>query len=64
VDRSRRPVADEKVAVGSSPEERERVEGVVLEVGEGILGQDFEPKPSPEICSWCDFRLICPASEA
>ena len=42
----------------------ERVEGVVLEVGEGILGQDFEPRPSPEICSWCDFRLICPASEA
>jgi DNA helicase-2/ATP-dependent DNA helicase PcrA len=57
-------LADEKVAVGGSPDERERVEAVVLEVGEGILGQDFEPRPSPEICSWCDFRLLCPASEA
>jgi DNA helicase II / ATP-dependent DNA helicase PcrA len=57
-------LADEKVAVGGSPDDLERVEGVVLEVGEGILGQDFEPKPSPDICSWCDFRLICPASEA
>src|SRR5215204_516439 len=57
-------LADEKVAVGGSPDDLERVEGVVLEVGEGILGQDFEPTPSPEICSWCDFRLICPASEA
>jgi DNA helicase-2/ATP-dependent DNA helicase PcrA len=57
-------LADEKVAVGGSPDDLERVEGVVLEVGEGILGQDFEPKPSPEICSWCDFRLICPVSEA
>ncbi|MGE5857635.1 MAG: ATP-dependent helicase [Solirubrobacterales bacterium] len=57
-------LADEKVAVGVSPDDLERVEGVVLEVGEGILGQDFEPRPSPEICSWCDFRLICPASEA
>jgi DNA helicase-2/ATP-dependent DNA helicase PcrA len=57
-------LADEKVAVGSSPDDLERVEGTVLEVGEGILGQDFEPRPSPEICSWCDFRLICPASEA
>ncbi len=57
-------LADEKVAVGGSPEERERVESVVLEVGEGIQGQDFEPRPSPRICSWCDFRLICPASEA
>jgi len=57
-------LADQKVAVGSSPDDLERVEGVVLEVGEGILDQDFEPRPSPEICSWCDFRLICPASEA
>jgi DNA helicase-2/ATP-dependent DNA helicase PcrA len=57
-------LADEKVAVGGSADDLERVEGVVLEVGEGILGQDFEPRPSPEICSWCDFRLICPASEA
>ena len=57
-------LADEKVAVGGSPDDLERVERVVLEVGEGILGQDFEPRPSPEICSWCDFRLICPASEA
>ena len=57
-------LADEKVAVGSSPDDLERVEGTVLEVGEGVLSQDFEPRPSPEICSWCDFRLICPASEA
>jgi DNA helicase II / ATP-dependent DNA helicase PcrA len=57
-------LADEKVAVGGSTDDLERVESVVLEVGEGILGQDFEPRPSPEICSWCDFRLICPASEA
>ena len=55
---------DEKVAVGSSPDDLERVEGTVVEVGEGILGQDFEPRPSPVICAWCDFKLICPASEA
>ena len=57
-------LADEKVAVGGSSDDLERVESTVLEVGEGIMGQDFEPRPSPEICSWCDFRLICPASEA
>ena len=57
-------LADEKVAVGASPDDLERVEGTVMEVGEGILSQDFEPRPSPEICSWCDFRLLCPASEA
>jgi len=35
----------------------------VLEVGEGILGQDFEPRPSPAVCGWCDYRLVCPAAE-
>jgi DNA helicase-2/ATP-dependent DNA helicase PcrA len=54
----------EKVAVGAAAGETERVERIVLEVGEGILGQDFEPKPSPTVCSWCDYRLICPAAEA
>ena len=46
------------------PDDAERVERTVLEVGAGIEGQDFEPRPSYEICSWCDYRLICPASEA
>ena len=55
---------DEKVPVPSAPDDRERVERTVLEVAEGIQGQDFEPRPSYQICSWCDYRLICPASEA
>ncbi len=54
---------DEKVAVAGSADDLERVERTVLSAGEGILGQDFEPRPSPEICGWCDYRLICPASE-
>jgi DNA helicase-2/ATP-dependent DNA helicase PcrA len=53
----------EKVAVGSAPDDAERVERTVLQVGEGILSQDFEPQPSPAVCSWCDYRLICPAAE-
>jgi DNA helicase II / ATP-dependent DNA helicase PcrA len=55
---------DEKVPVPALPDDRERVERTVLEVGEGIQGQDFEPRPSYERCSWCDYRVICPASEA
>jgi DNA helicase-2/ATP-dependent DNA helicase PcrA len=53
----------EKVAVGGSADDTERVERTVLQVGEGILSQDFEPRPSPAVCSWCDYRLICPAAE-
>jgi DNA helicase-2/ATP-dependent DNA helicase PcrA len=54
----------EKVAAPTKPDDAERVERTVLSVGEGILGQDFEPRPSPTVCSWCDYRLICPAAES
>jgi DNA helicase-2/ATP-dependent DNA helicase PcrA len=54
----------DKVAAPTKPDDAERVERTVLEVGEGVLGQDFEPRPSPSVCSWCDYRLICPAAES
>ncbi|HEX8690675.1 MAG TPA: ATP-dependent DNA helicase [Solirubrobacterales bacterium] len=54
----------DKVAAPVRPDDAERVERTVLQVGEGILGQDFEPRPSPTVCSWCDYRLICPAAES
>ncbi len=53
----------DKVPAPTKPDDAERVERTVLQVGEGILGQDFEPRPSPSVCSWCDYRLICPAAE-
>jgi DNA helicase II / ATP-dependent DNA helicase PcrA len=54
----------DKVAAPTKPDDAERVERTVLQVGEGIIGQDFEPRPSPAVCSWCDYRLICPAAES
>jgi len=54
----------EKVAAPIKPDDAERVERTVLEVGEGVLSQDFEPRPAPTTCSWCDYRLICPAAES
>ncbi len=55
---------DARVPVPAQPDDAERVERTVLEVAGGIESQDFEPRPSHQICSWCDYRLICPASEA
>ena len=52
-----------RAEVASGPEDLERVERTVVEVGEAILAQDFEPTPSPSTCGWCDFRTICPAAE-
>jgi DNA helicase-2/ATP-dependent DNA helicase PcrA len=54
----------EKVAAPIRSDDAERVERTVLAVGEGVTGQDFEPRPSPTTCGWCDYRLICPAAES
>jgi DNA helicase II / ATP-dependent DNA helicase PcrA len=54
----------DKVPAPTKPDDAERVERTVLQVGEGILSQDFEPRPSPTVCGWCDYRLICPAAES
>jgi DNA helicase II / ATP-dependent DNA helicase PcrA len=53
----------EKVPVEHSDEELERVKSTVTEIAGGILKQDFEPTPSPDVCRLCDYRIICPAAE-
>jgi DNA helicase-2/ATP-dependent DNA helicase PcrA len=53
----------EKVPVLHSEEELDRVRATVARIGEGILRQEFQPTPSAEICSFCDYRIICPAAE-
>jgi DNA helicase-2/ATP-dependent DNA helicase PcrA len=54
----------DKVAAPVRSDDAERVERTVFEVGEGVLGQDFEPRPSQTVCGWCDYKLICPAAES
>src|SRR3954447_15208820 len=56
-------MSGEKVPVEHSEEELDRVRTTVAEIADGIQNQDFEPKPSPEICSFCDYRIVCPAAE-
>jgi DNA helicase-2/ATP-dependent DNA helicase PcrA len=53
----------EKVPVAHSDEELDRVRATIEEIGAGIARQDFQPTPTQEICSFCDFRIICPAAE-
>jgi DNA helicase II / ATP-dependent DNA helicase PcrA len=53
----------ERVPVEHSEEQLARVRETVEGIGEGILRQDFRPTPSREICSLCDYRIICPAAE-
>ena len=55
---------DLKVPVAHGQDEAEAVKDIVLEVGDGILAQEFEPTPSRAACSICDYRIVCPAAEA
>ncbi len=55
---------DQKVAVPDDDGDRgEWVREVATEVADGILAQGFEPTPSFQACSICDYRLACPAAE-
>jgi DNA helicase-2/ATP-dependent DNA helicase PcrA len=55
---------DEKVSVPADEGDRgDWIRGVAIEVADRILAQEFEPTPSREACSICDYSLICPASE-
>jgi DNA helicase-2/ATP-dependent DNA helicase PcrA len=54
---------DEKVPVDRTAADRDQIEATVLEVAEGIDGQNFEPTPSWTACSMCDYRIACPAAE-
>jgi RecB family exonuclease len=55
---------DLKVPVARGARDADAVKDIVLEVGEGILAQEFEPTPSRAACSICDYRIVCPAAEA
>jgi DNA helicase-2/ATP-dependent DNA helicase PcrA len=54
---------DRKVPVPRGERDAESVRGTVLEVGERVLAQEFDPTPSPAVCSICDYRIVCPAAE-
>jgi RecB family exonuclease len=54
---------DRKVPVPVGEGEPHKIADTVLEVGEGILAQEFAPTPSRATCSVCDYRIACPAAE-
>ena len=54
---------DRKVPVPRGRQDADAVKDTVLEVGEGILAEAFEPTPSVAACALCDYRIVCPAAE-
>lgn len=54
---------DIKVPLSPEHADKDWISETVLEVGDGILSQDFEPTPSFRACSMCDYRIACPAAE-
>ncbi len=54
---------DQKVSLPDDASRAEWISEVVHEVAAGIRSQGFEPTPSYQACSICDYRLVCPAAE-
>lgn len=54
---------DVKVPVPPSERAEAAVTEIVMDVGAGILAQEFEPTPSHAACSICDYRIVCPVAE-
>jgi DNA helicase-2/ATP-dependent DNA helicase PcrA len=54
---------DQRVSVPDTVGAIAWIRDTVVEVGAGILGQGFEPTPSPAACGFCDFRIACPVAE-
>jgi CRISPR/Cas system-associated exonuclease Cas4 (RecB family) len=55
---------DLKVPVARDQRDAESIKDIVLQVGDGILAQEFEATPSRSACSICDYRIVCPVAEA
>jgi len=53
---------DVKVPVAHDERDAAALTDIVLEIGEGILAQHFEPAPAPALCAGCDYRIVCPAA--
>ena len=54
---------DQKVAISGDPARADWIRAVAVDVAESIKAQEFEPTPSQRACSFCDYRLVCPAAE-
>ncbi|HEY2217146.1 MAG TPA: PD-(D/E)XK nuclease family protein, partial [Solirubrobacteraceae bacterium] len=54
---------DLKVPVPRGAQDEASLEALVMDVGDGILAQQFEPTPSHSACSICDYRIVCPVAE-
>jgi len=54
---------DRKVPVPAA-QDPDSLAQTVLEVGEGILAERFDPTPSPATCALCDYRIVCPVAQA
>ena len=55
---------DLKVPVRPGERSAEAVTDIVMEVGDRILAEEFQPTPSHVACSMCDYRIVCPVAEA
>ncbi len=53
--------ANEKISTTRSDEDINELADTIKEKIEEMKASDFEPTPNEKLCSFCDYRMICPA---
>ncbi|MFA4911437.1 MAG: ATP-dependent DNA helicase [Desulfobacteria bacterium] len=56
-------IENKRVSVSHRDEQLEGAREKILELAEGILAENFEPKPDYQNCRYCDYQILCGVGE-
>ncbi|MFH2011934.1 MAG: ATP-dependent DNA helicase [Pseudomonadota bacterium] len=56
-------IENKRLSISHQDEQLEKAREKILELAEGILAENFEPKPDYQNCRYCDYQTLCGVGE-
>jgi DNA helicase-2/ATP-dependent DNA helicase PcrA len=56
-------IENKRLSISHHGEQLEEAREKILELAEGILAENFEPKPDYQNCRYCDYQILCGVGE-
>jgi len=56
-------IENKRLSISHRDEQLEEAREKTLELAEGILAENFEPKPDYQNCRYCDYQILCGVGE-
>jgi DNA helicase-2/ATP-dependent DNA helicase PcrA len=56
-------IENKRLSINHQDEQLEEAKEKILELAEGILAENFEPKPDYQNCRYCDYQILCGVGE-